>query len=776
MSAVTERHPHPPGVAPLRHVRIAIEGAVQGVGFRPFVYRLAGSLGIRGWVRNSPAGVQIAAQAQADTIERFIIRLRTELPPHACIRHLKVNEHPLAQFERFDVVMTSAAGELRATALPDLATCPDCLHELLDPNNRRYRYPFINCTNCGPRYTIIEALPYDRASTSMHSFVMCDDCRAEYDNPANRRFHAQPNACPVCGPRLQLLDRNGACLEQHDGALIATAGAIRNGLIVALKGLGGYQLIVDARNEDAVRTLRERKRRQAKPLATMYPSIDSVLDEYIVSEAEQRLLTSAAAPIVLLERLPAQTPANRRIADSVAPGNPFVGVMLPYTPLHHLLMHELGFPIVATSGNRSDEPICIDDAEASQRLAGIADLHLTHNRPIVRPVDDSVARVCMDTPMILRAARGYTPMVIALPSIASALAVGAQQKATVAVSRPEQILLSQHIGDLETIEARRHYDRTVTAMLSLHDVSPVAAACDLHPDYHSTHHAHGSDMPTVSVQHHYAHALACMTEHSLTAPVTAVVWDGTGLGTDGSIWGGEFLRISETSFERVAHLRTFRLPGGDAASRDARRPALALLYEVFGGRLTDVPELSTLSALTPHEAEIILAMLARDINCPVTSSAGRLFDALASLTGIAHRSRFESETAMLFEFAAMRSDDINSYELSIDTSRQPYVLDWRPMVTAVVQDVHSGISPDRIAARCHHTLSRMIAETVRTLGEKTVVLAGGCFQNRLLLTQTARHLRHTGHSVFWSQQIPINDGGISVGQLAAWQRMQKKDT
>jgi hydrogenase maturation protein HypF len=507
----------------------------------------------------------------------------------------------------------------------------------------------------------------------------------------------------------------------------------------------------------------------------MYPSLDSTRADYMLSHAEEQLLTSSAAPIVLLERRLDASSGNGAIAESVAPGNPYVGVMLPYTPLHHLLMRELGFPIVVTSGNRSDEPICIDDGDALQRLGDIADLFLTHNRPIVRPVDDSVARVCLDQPMILRAARGYTPLVISASAQAFALAVGAQQKSSVAVSRPGEILLSQHIGDLETNEARRHFERTVASMLSLHDVSPGHTTADLHPDYDATRYAQSSALPVYPVQHHYAHALACMAEHGLSDPLIAVVWDGTGLGTDGTIWGGEVLQIAQRSFERVAHLRTFRLPGGDAAARDGRRSALSMLYEIYGSNLGGLLHLPAIAALTEQERHVIARMLARGLNCPVTSSAGRLFDALASLTGIAHRSHFEGEAAMQFEFAAMKDGAAEPYEFSVNRALRPFAIDWEPMIRAVVKDIYAGTSAVKIASRCHRTLSAMVTDTITALNERNVVLAGGCFQNRLLLTDTVRRLRDAGHEVYWSQKIPINDGGIAVGQLTAWQREQSRE-
>ncbi len=480
--------------------------------------------------------------------------------------------------------------------MPDLALCPDCLRELLDPHDRRYRYPFINCTHCGPRYSIIHDLPYDRAATTMRDFVMCPDCRAEYENPLDRRFHAQPVACPNCGPQVALWDRSGAILSSRDEALLAAAEALRRGQIVAVKGLGGFHLLVDARDDQAVERLRDRKQRYEKPLAVMFPALEPVEAACRVSDAEREVLTSSAAPIVLLRQK-----ANNGIAPSVAPGNPYLGVMLPYTPLHVLLLMEVDFPLVATSGNLSGEPICTDEGEALARLGGIADLFLVHDRPIARPVDNSVVLVVRDgdeeSTVILRRARGYAPQPITLPGADGVIAVGAQQKNAVAVAHADRVFLSQHVGDLDHAAAFATFTRTLADLQKMYELQPSIVACDLHPDYAATRYAEQSGLEVVPVQHHYAHVLSAMAEHGLDAPALGIAWDGTGYGTDGTIWGGEFLRITPEGFERVGHLATFPLQGGDLAAREPRRSALGVLYAAFGrDRARDMPASGSTSA------------------------------------------------------------------------------------------------------------------------------------------------------------------------------------
>ena len=560
-----------------KRLKIRLRGAVQGVGFRPFVYRLAHSLRLAGWVENSAQGVSIEIEGPSAALGEFRCRLVADKPPRAIIQGLEVTHLDPAGNEGFTVRNSDDSGQRTALVLPDVAACPDCLREVFDRRDRRHRYPFTNCTNCGPRYSIVVSLPYDRTRTTMSRFPMCDRCRAEYEDPADRRFHAEPNACPVCGPHLELWDGTGRPLAARDEALLAAAEEIRAGRIVAVKGLGGFHLVVDARREGAVRELRRRKRREMKPFAVMVPSLSEARARCHISSMEEALLTSPEAPITLLRR------RDHDIAPSVAPGNPYLGILLPYTPLHHLLLRELDAPVVATSGNISDEPICTDEHKALEQLAGIADMFLVHDRGIVRHVDDSVARVVMGRELILRRARGYAP----LPVCSGApqqrvLAVGAHLKNTVAISVGEQVFVSPHIGDLESEPALETFRGTIEALGRLYEFQPAAVACDAHPDYLSTQYARRGPHPVVAVQHHYAHILAGMADNDLRPPILGFAWDGSGYGLDGTIWGGETLRVTASGFQRVAWMRPFLLPGGDKAVREPRRSALGALYELHG--------------------------------------------------------------------------------------------------------------------------------------------------------------------------------------------------
>lgn len=722
-------------------VKVAVHGVVQGVGFRPFVYKLAQELALCGWVLNAPYGVLIEAEGARPVLDRFLLLLERDKPPRAQIQSLDTSFFDTVGYRGFEIRSSAEGGAKTAYILPDLAACADCLRETFDPADRRYRYPFSNCTNCGPRFTIVEALPYDRPHTSMKRFVMCRACAREYDDPLDRRFHAQPIACADCGPELQLRASDGKSLAKGDDALCAAAAAVRTGRILALKGLGGFQLIVAARDEEAVRRLRVRKRRDAKPFASMYASLAGVKEDCVVSPLEERLLLSQEAPIVLLEA--------RRPATVIAPENPYLGAMLPYTPLHHLLLRELSGPIVATSGNLSDEPICTDEREALVRLQGIADAFLVHDRPIVRHVDDSVVRVVLGRELMLRRARGYAPLPVRLPGAPpAALAVGPHLKNTVALSVGAEAFLSQHIGDLETEQAHAALQKAADDLPRLYAADLEVIACDLHPDYLSTRLAREMQAPCTGVQHHYAHVLSCMADNEMDAPVLGVAWDGTGYGTDGTIWGGEFLLVNETSFERVAHLRPFRLPGSAAAVREPHRCALGVLYEVFGGKAfgDDVPE-------------PLRQMLVKGIRAPFTSSAGRLFDAVAAIIGVRRtRVDFEGQAAMALEFAVQRGVR-DAYPIDVGDT-----IDWEPMVRALVSDA----SPPGVrAARFHNTLAEAIVRVARRVGEPRVALTGGCFQNRYLTEQAVQRLCEQGFVPYWHRRIPPNDGGIALGQLMA---------
>jgi hydrogenase maturation protein HypF len=747
-----------------RRARLAIRGAVQGVGFRPFVYRLANELGLAGWVNNSSQGVFVEVEGGRACVEEFVTRIEAEKPPRSSVQSLETSWLDAAGYTSFEIRPSSSRGAKTALVLPDIATCADCLREVFDSYDRRYRYPFTNCTNCGPRFSIIEALPYDRPNTSMKSFVMCGECRAEYENPRDRRFHAQPIACPICGPHVELWDALGTHLSTHDAAIADAVQAIGAGRIIAVKGIGGFHLIVDARDEGTVRRLRGHKHREEKPLAVMFPSLGSAKQQCELSPLEERLLCSPEAPIVLLRRRRAE------VADSVAPNNPYLGVMLPYTPLHHLLLSELGFPVVATSGNLCDEPICTDENEALERLGRIADLFLVHNRPIVRHLDDSIVRVVAGRELVSRRARGFAPLPMPLKAPArTTVAVGAHLKNTVALAVGSQVFISQHIGDLETAPALAAFQRVIADFERLYEARPEIVAADAHPDYLSTKFARECGLPLVSVQHHYAHVLSCMAENELEPPALGVSWDGTGFGTDGTIWGGEFLKIDRDGFERLSHLRTFHLPGGEAAVREPRRAAIGLLFEIFGDEAFDMTDLPPVRAFSANELRTLRSMLAQKLNAPLTSSAGRLFDAVASLIALRQRSAFEGQTAMELEFALDSVESTHAYPV-----RLAEVIDWEPAIRKILADVRNGVEAGEIAAKFHNTLVEAIMEVARVSGETCVVLSGGCFQNKYLTERAVCRLREEGFRPYWHQRVPPNDGGIALGQIVAAMRVTEE--
>lgn len=750
-----------------RRIRLSVSGAVQGVGFRPFIYRLATELGLAGWVGNSSQGVVIEIEGSKAAAEQFLKRLRDERPPNSAIQSIESSSLAPTGESRFEIVGSMASGEKSAVMLPDIATCPDCLREIFDPGNRRFLYPFTNCTHCGPRFSIIEALPYDRDHTTMKGFVMCEDCQSEYSNPLDRRFHAQPNACPACGPQVELWGvQSGStvCAATQQVAIVEVAKAIRDGEIVAVKGMGGFHLLVDAGNEMAVRSLRERKQREEKPFAVMFPSLEMVQEQCEVSEEERRLLCSPEAPIVLLRR------KQERLASAVAPRNSTLGVFLPYTPLHHLLLAQVGFPVVATSANRSDEPICTDEREALERLSGIASLFLIHNRPIARPVDDSVVRVTAGREQLQRRARGYAPLPFALENCTaspSILALGGHSKSTIALAVGRQVFVSQHLGDLETEPAVSMFQATVTEFERLYEIAPALIVSDAHPDYQSTQWARKGSAPHVTVQHHYAHILSCMVDNQLAPPVLGVAWDGTGYGGDGTIWGGEFLRVTESSFERLAHLRTFQLPGGEAATKAPCRSALGLLYEIFGDAVFAMRDLELVAAFSPHELAVLKKMLGKGLNAPMTSSAGRLFDAVASLIGVRQFATFEGQAAMELEFASECCRTGESYPVEL----REKVIDWERMIRAMIAEKNAGIPPSEMAAKFQNTLVEAIVAIAHRAGERRIVLSGGCFQNRYLTERAIVRLREEGFHPFWHHQIPCNDGGLALGQIAACARL-----
>jgi len=710
-------------VTPARY-RITLHGAVQGVGFRPFLHRLATELGLAGWGLNSGAGLEIEVEGPESAVLRFLERLDSGKPPPAVILTREMSRLAPAGYSGFVIRDSDESGGKTASILPDLATCPECLEELLHPGNRRYGYPFTNCTHCGPRYTIVLDIPYDRRNTTMRSFELCPDCLREYTDPADRRFHAQPNACPVCGPRLS-------------SPVAVAAQALRDGKILAMKGIGGFQLLVDARNADAVQRLRERKHREEKPFAVMAPSLEAVRRFAIVSPGEAALLQSSAAPIVLLEPLD-----NTGIAPDVARSSPFIGAMLPYSPLHHLLMREHPHPVVATSGNRSDEPIAISEVEARERLSGVADEFLTHDRPIARPCDDSVARVSRGSVSLIRRARGYAPLPVRvnrrLPPV---LAVGGHLKNTVAIAVDDRVFLSQHVGDLDTAEARESFERAIEDLCKLYSFRPEAVVCDLHPDYASSQWAGRSGLPVLRVQHHHAHLAACAAENDVSGPCLGVAWDGSGYGLDGTVWGGEMFLVDGEKMERIGHLRRFRLPGGEAAVRDAWRCAASLQVEL--GLSTTAPP-------------ALRRMIEAGVNSPWTTSVGRLFDAVAALCGVARKNRFEGQAAMQLERAIGSPGAAGAYPLPGG--------DWEPLVRAILGDHGAGAAAGLISARFHNSLAEWILATAQSAGVGQIMVSGGVFQNRYLTERVSELSGRAGIRLYTHQRVPANDGGIALGQ------------
>jgi hydrogenase maturation protein HypF len=718
-------------------------------------------------VTNTGGGVTIEAEGCQTALESFLSMLASDKPVAAQIHSIEPVVLEPVGYVAFEIRPSTSDGQITALILPDLAICPDCLRDIFEPTNRRYRYPFTNCTNCGPRFTIVRSLPYDRPNTSMAAFQMCDACLAEYEDPENRRFHAQPNACPVCGPTLAMVDRDGARISCSD-IVAGAAEAVKSGKILALKGIGGFQLIVDATNDDAVRLLRERKRRLEKPFALM--CTDEAMADQIcaVNQTESRLLRSPQSPIVLMKRK-----SSGSVAESVAPGNPDLGVMLPYSPLHHLLMREIGGAVVATSGNLSDEPICIDNDEALAHLRDIADVFVMHNRPIVRHADDSVVRVGMGRELLLRRARGYAPLPVSVAeSYPPILAVGAHQKVAVALAVGNQIVIGQHIGDVENDAAYAAFAKAASDLDSMYGAGATAVACDLHPDYLTSHFAQASGKRVIGVQHHYAHIASCMLDNRIEPPALGIAWDGSGYGLDGTIWGGEALLIGDSGFERFASLRPFRLPGGEAAIKEPRRTALAILLSIFGRSALEKDEIASISAFSSRDRNLVSTMLEHGLNCPVTTSAGRLFDAVASIAGIRQKVRHEGQAAMELEWMARSCDQPSgAYSLPLVPGAGRFLLDWEPLVQDILVDLKGRVALQLVAARFHRALAEGIGKIAISAGVEQVALSGGCFQNMLLVEQSVSRLRELGFKPFWHQRVPPNDGGICLGQIGAAGRL-----
>ncbi|MEU8591213.1 carbamoyltransferase HypF [Streptomyces sp. NPDC048664] len=778
--------PTPAVDTPLRR-RVTVRGVVQGVGFRPFVHALATGLGLCGHVTNTPQGVVVEVEGVPGAVARFCDRLAVDAPPLARVDAVHHQDLPAAGDSGF-TILTSRAGGAGGTLIPpDTATCDACLRELADPADRRHRHPFVNCTHCGPRFTIVTGLPYDRASTTMADFPMCPDCAREYGDPADRRFHAQPVACPRCGPRLRLMVRpaDGTAPRPAPGAdpLAAARALLADGAVLAVKSLGGYHLACDATDTGAVTRLRRRKARASKPFALMARSLADVEHLVTIGPEERDLLAGTTRPVVLLRRrtdgaCPAGAP---RPADAVAPGSPDLGVMLPYTPVHQLLFGLPGDPesprlLVMTSGNVSGEPIVTDDRQALERLAHLADAWLLHDRTVHVPCDDSVVRVCDGQPLIVRRARGYAPLPLTLPApVRPALAVGGDLKNVFCLGEGDRAWLSAHIGDMDDLATQQAFERAVAHLESVTPVRPALLAADLHPDYRSARWAvrNARGRTVVRVQHHHAHTAAAMAEHGLdgSRPVLGVAFDGTGYGADGAVWGGEFLLADYAGFTRFGHLAYAPLPGGDAAVRRPYRSALARLWAAGIGWADDLPPVT---ACPPDELRVLAVQLERGFQCVPTSSMGRLFDAVSSLAGVCHRAGHEAQAAVELEAAALRApaDDATAYAFALEEPRAAggaVRAEPAPVLAAAVRDVRAGVAPELIAARFHRAVTglvhRICVRARERTGADTVALTGGVFLNALLSRACAEALRADGFTVLRHRLVPPGDGGLALGQL-----------
>lgn len=750
----------------MRRVVCFLEGVVQGVGLRPSVYRLAKEYGLSGFVRNEGRGVRAEIEGQGSAVDGLLDKLRGTLPVGARVESWQVRELSVRGGHGFVIAESVETPAIQMSIAADSATCVACRDELLTPGQRRYRYPFTSCNSCGPRYSILEALPYDRAHTAMRAFSPCAACTDEYESPHDRRFHAQANACPGCGPSLRLLDANGAAVVAAEDAMQGAVTRLIDGQVLAVKGLGGFHLMVDATNAAAVAELRRRKGREAKPFAVMFSSVDAVCAQCVVSQQEAQELESAAAPIVVLQRRDSGS-SEQQVVVGVAPGNPWLGALLPYTPLHHLLLREVARPLVCTSANVSEEPLCTANQEAVSRLAGIADRFLVHDRDITRPLDDSVARVLPGGVQVLRRARGLVPCSLRLPLASDhpkVLALGGYLKNTIALASEGRVTVSQHVGDLSSLAARAQLRRTVDDLLGLSGARVERIACDLHPDYASSlladELARRWQVPVVRIQHHHAHVAACMAEHGLRGPVLGLVWDGAGLGTDGSIWGGEALIVDAGGFRRVAHLRPFPLVGGDKAMAEPRRAALGMLFELYGKQAWPHVELM----FSDDGAEVLLHLLMHSVQTVRTTSMGRLFDSVAALIGVRAQAGFEGQAAMALEAAADgETQSIVPYPLPL-RSGSPAQIDWEPLLDALLEDRRRGVAAAVMAARFHEALVQVTLKIADEAGVEQIVLSGGCFQNRRLLLGAQSLLVARGFRVYVGMQYPVNDGALSLGQ------------
>lgn len=779
------------GSSGLSAKKIEISGVVQGVGFRPFLFGLACAHHLCGHVSNTDFGVALFVQGAPKDLDAFLLDIPEKKPLLSQIsRMVSTNTTPL-DLADFTIMKSRDTRARSALISPDVGVCPDCLKEMQDPADRRFEYPFINCTNCGPRYTIIQDIPYDRPKTSMKSFAMCPDCLKEYENPLNRRFHAQPNACPVCGPQVFLLDNKGKRVDEEDPAqaMALAAQFLKQGKIVAIKGLGGFHLAVDAANAKAVDLLRQRKNRPHKPFALMAAWDSPLFDHVHMDGDEKKLLLSYHRPIVLLKKTVPPQSMGTGLVPNLAPGNRCLGIMLPYTPLHYLLLDKGPDILVMTSGNRSGDPLSIDNADALDAFSHIADYFLLHNRDIYFRADDSIAGIQQGKLRFLRRSRGYAPLPvdITLPaddSRANILGCGAGMKSTICLTRERYAFLSPHIGDLESIQTQNFYKETIEHMQKILDIRPVCVAHDLHPGYFSTQFAKmlgEKGLPLIGVQHHHAHALSCMAENHLDGKVLALTLDGTGLGTDGHIWGGEVLTCTYEKFERRARLDYLPMPGGDAAVTSPWRMAVSLLYKVYGPGIMDL-DIPFVRSLDKSKLSFLIQMMNRQINSPLTSSTGRLFDAVSALLMICHEISYDSQAAIALEAAAALEKPVTAaYPFDIITEADGCrIMETAPWVRQMVADIKKGVPRGKIAARFQLTLAGMMVEAAVRVGQKTgldrIVLSGGVFNNNAVFSQITRMLEARGFKAYTHSIVPCGDGGIALGQAMAAAALQQTTT
>lgn len=760
-------------------VNLEILGIVQGVGFRPFIYSLAKSYGLTGYVKNTPSGVQVEASGNDASIKKFVKDIHKKAPLAAQIQtvnctYSKVLNH--SHSTSFSIQSSSDSGSRMVFVPPDMDICEQCRTELFDPGNRRYLYPFINCTNCGPRYTLIRDLPYDRAFTSMNSFELCAQCSTEYRDPANRRFHAQPNACWKCGPQMQLLDSSGTICDDVKTPIQLGQYHLSQGSIIAIKGIGGFHLAVDANNRSAVESLRARKGRPDKPLALMTANINAITQFAIASSSDEKLLSSRQKPIVLLHK---QKPFP--LPDNIAPANKYIGVMLPYSPLHHLLFHNAPYEsLVMTSGNLSEEPIIISNEEAITKLATVADYFLLHNREIVTSNDDSVTYVFNDKPVFLRRSRSLAPAPISLEFAAGqTLAVGGALKNALCLTKGNQYFLSQHIGNLGHYESTQHFKAVADNLTHMLDARPDLVVHDLHPDYYSTRFALSCELPSIAVQHHHAHAVSCMAENNLKGPLIAIILDGTGFGNDGTIWGGEILTATHSEFERSAHFEAIPLPGGDAAVREPWRMAISYLFHSYDQKLPD----ANLELLKTYKSQVnlIIQMILKEINTPLTSSCGRLFDAVSALLNLRQHITFEGQAAIDLEMIAAESEH-PPYQFYVghQSDNKVFILSFKETIKEIIYDIAHGISSAIISRRFHETIAMAVTMACQSIRENNgiaeIVLSGGSFQNRLLLKTVFQHLTAANFRVYTHKIVPANDGGLCLGQALAGRSIHQLQT